>query len=219
MAMLAACLGAPLVHAQAGAQSPAPVVADAASALQNAVASVVVVALTEQFDGKSISVSIDSQDVQVTGARERSVTGQGRVRVAGAGDDQWIAFRFRTLYDVVADHAAYPTISIGSVGGAAERSVPNDSTLIGQLDERVVAALSKELGGKRVWLQLDDIESYESGARFVRIDASGVADFGIDGTTPARVEALYDREKDAWLRVNYQLGATAAGTSRLPIGG
>ena len=78
--------------------------------------------------------------------------------------------------------------------------------LIGELDQRVAAALSQELGGRRVWLQLDTIESFESAQRYVRIHAAGLADFGLDGSTPARVEGLYDRGRNAWLRVNYELG-------------
>ncbi len=183
--------------------------ADGQQRLQDAVASVVVVALTEQFDGKPISVGIDSYEVRVSGARERVVSGRGRVDIEGAQDP--ITFNYRTLYDVLSSDAGYPTISIAGVGGGSERSAPNDSTLVGELDRRVAAALSQELGGRQVWLQLDAIESYESADRYVRIQATGLADLGIDGNTPARVEALYDRSEGAWLRVNYELGGTAAG--------
>lgn len=185
-------------------------------ALDDAVASVVVVALTEQFDGQSVSVEIDSHDVEVTGARERLVSGQGRLRL-GTGDD-WIAFGYRTLYDTLSGNASYPAITMGGAGGA-ERSVPNDATLIRQLDDRVAAALSKELGGKPVWLQLDSIETFESGERYVRIQAAGLADFGVDGSTPARLEALYDRKKDAWLRLDYQLGRDSRPNASLLSGG
>jgi hypothetical protein len=172
--------------------------------LQDAVASVVVVALTEQFDGTPVAVNIESYDVSVSGARERTVTGRGRVDLEGASEP--IVFQYRTLYDVLSANAGYPTISIGSLGGGSERSVPNDAGLIGELDQRVAAALSQELGGRRVWLQLDTIESFESAQRYVRIHAAGLADFGLDGSTPARVEGLYDRGRNAWLRVNYELG-------------
>lgn len=172
--------------------------------LQDAVASVVVVALTEQFDGKPISVDIDSYDVRIAGARERVVTGRGRVDIEGAKTP--VTFDYRTVYDVVAANAGYPAITLASVGGSAERSVPNDATLVGELDRRVADALSGELGGRHVWLQFDLIQSYESAGRYVRIQASGLADFGIDGSSPARVDALYDRTERAWLRVNYELG-------------
>lgn len=174
--------------------------------LQDAVASVVVVALTEQFDGRTISVEIDDYNVAISSPRERLVSGRGSVVLGGQGKDA-VSFTYRTLYDVLDAHAGYPSITVSGVSGGGERLVPNDARLIGQLDERVADALSGELGGKQVWLQLDRIESFESGGRYVRINASGLADFGIEGSTPARVEALYDRSDAAWLRVNYALGA------------
>jgi hypothetical protein len=210
--MLATCL-VPCVAVAQGGVAPLPEASAPSSApdqpdqsLQDAVASVVVVALTEQFDGRVISVKIDDYNVTISSARERLVSGRGTVEMGAQGSDA-VSFTYRTLYDVVDAHAGYPSITVSGFPGGGERLVPNDARLIGQLDERVAAALSGELGGKQVWLQLDQIESYESGGRYVRINASGLADFGVDGRTPARVEALYDRSGDAWLRVNYALGA------------
>lgn len=194
---------APVQSPPAGALAP-PVVRQG---LQDAVASVVVVALTEQFDGKPVSVDIDTYDVEVSDARERIVSGQGTVRLGGDGPTSSIGFRYRTLYDVVASNAAYPTISIDTLGAGGERSVPNDSGLISDLDQRVGAALERELGDRQVWLQLDDIQSFESADRYVRVAATGLADFGVDGSSPVRVEAMYDRGTRAWLRLNYELGA------------
>ena len=214
LALLAACGWLPQAYAQAGAPAEKPPSASNAEPLaagpstrqlQDAVASVVVVALTEQFDGRVIEVTIDGYDVAISSARERLVSGRGTVAMGGQSSGA-VAFTYRTLYDVVDAHAGYPSITVSGVSGGGERLVPNDARLIGQLDERVATALSGELGGKPVWLQLDAIESYESGGRYVRINASGLADFGIEGSTPARVEALYDRTEDAWLRVNYALG-------------
>ena len=199
-----------------GALGPDPD-AKASDPLQDAVASVVVVALTEQFDGKAIAVNIDDYHVQVSGARERMVSGSGTVTIGSAASGDPISFNYRTLYDTVNANAAYPAIAINGVGGGTERLVPNDSSLIAQLDQRVASALSSELGGKPVWLQLDSIETFESGERYVRINAEGIADFGIDGSTTASIEALFDRRADAWLRVNYQFGtASVPGNPRLP---
>ena len=205
-----------------GTQSPQTESAPSAPAvpaqvsLEDAVASVVVVALTNQFDGKPISVNIDSYDVQVSGARERVVSGQGRVGVEGA--DAQITFNYRTVYDVLSFNAGYPAITIGRVG-SREHSVPNDATLIGELDERIASTLSNELGGKRVWLQFDTIQSFESDERYVRIRAAGIADFGPDGSTPTRVEALYDLGQRTWLQVNYELGVAPPGNSLASAGG
>jgi hypothetical protein len=175
--------------------------------LHNAVAAVVVAALTEQFDNRTIAVQLDSADVQIVSIRDRVVSGEGRMRI-GADDEDWIGFRYRTLYDTLYGSAGYPELTLG--GSDGERAVPNDSALVQELDARVVAALDKEFQGQQVRLQLDRINTLEAGKRFVRIDASGIADFGREGSTPARVDALYDRHENAWLRVNYELGPAAS---------
>lgn len=203
-------------------EAPGPeAAADAAPAasLEDAVGAVVLVALTEQFDGRPVAVNIDSHEVQVAGARHRLVTGRGRVEVGGAAES--FSFRYRTLYDVLSSDAAYPTITIDRIeaSGGSERPVPNDAVLVDELDRRVASALSGELGGRTVWLQLDRIESFEAEQRYVRIDASGMADFGPDGRSPARVEALYDRGRQAWLRVHYALESTPEGGGALSLAG
>lgn len=174
--------------------------------LHNAVAAVVVAALTEQFDNRAVAVQLDSADIQIVSIRDRVVSGEGRMRIGAEGED-WIGFRYRTLYDTLYASAGYPEVTLG--GSNDGRTVPNDSALVQQLDARVVAALDKEFQGQPVRLQLDRITTVEAGGRFLRIDASGIADFGREGSTPARVDALYDSRDDAWLRVNYELGPVA----------
>ena len=190
-------------------------------AMRDAVSAVVVVALTEQFNGKDIAVEFGDYAVRVASARERYVSGHGTVRIQGKDKGDAVGFTYRSIYDVVNGQAGYPTISITGIGGGAERMVPNDSGLVDMLDEHVASTISHDLGGKQVWLQLNRIDSYESGDRYMRIDADGIADFGVDGRSNLRIEALYDLGKKTWLRVNYQLsgdpeaglqsGATAPG--------
>lgn len=219
LALLAQATQAAEPAARRLARGPAaqvPVAAQSATepskqALEDAVASVLVVALTQQFQGRQVSVEVETHDIAVSSARERLVSGQGRVRL-GVERPEWITFGYRTLYDVVASNASYPVISLGSSDEAPERMAPNDATLLRQLDDQVVDALSRELGGARVWLQLDAIRSYEQGDRYVRINANGVADLGLDGATPVRVEALYDRAAAVWLRLTYDLGQQYAAT-------
>lgn len=171
--------------------------------LQNAVAAVVVAAMTEQFANRTISVKLDSADVQIASLRDRVVSGQGRVQI-GTGEE-WIGFRYRTLYDTLYGSAGYPQVTLGG-GANGERMVPNDATLVQELDGKVAAELDKEFDGQPVRLQLDEITTLETGKRYLRIDAQGIADFGREGSTPARVDALYDRKEKSWLRVNYELG-------------
>ena len=180
--------------------------AEADEALQSAVAAVVIGALSEQFGERTISVKLDSVDVQVASIRDRIISGTGRLQI-GVDDGEWLGFRYRTLYDTLYGSAGYPELTLGGTDG--EREVPNDSSLVGELDARVAARLDEEFGGQPVRLQLDRIASMEAGGRFLRIEAVGIADFGREGTTPAHVDALYDRRDGSWLRVNYELGPSA----------
>ena len=181
--------------------APAPPAAN--EAINGAVAGVLVATLTEQFGGRTVSLTLDSVNVQPASIRDCIVSGEGRARIDG--DPDWIGFRFSTLYDTTFGSAAPPDISLGGVTGD-ERNVPNDPVLLRQLDDRVAERLDGEFSDQRVRLQLDRITTVEAGSRYLRIDASGIADFGPDGTSPTRIEALYDRRDGIWLRVNYELG-------------
>jgi len=171
--------------------------------MDGAVAGVLVGALAEQFGGRPVSMMLDKVSVQASSIRDRTVSGEGRVRIDG--DESWIGFRFSTLYDTTFGSAAYPDIALGGIT-SEERDIPNDTALVRQLDENVVARLGKEFASQSVRLQLDRITTVEAGRRYLRINASGIADFGRDGTSPAQIEALYDRRDSTWVRVNYELG-------------
>ena len=205
----------PAIRAKAlggGAESPAT----GREALDSAVAAAVVGALSEQFDGRTVSIKLDKLDVQPSSIRDRIVSGEGRLQIGG--DEDWVGFRFRTLYDTSLGNASYPELTLGGIS-TGEREVPNDSLLVRQLDENVVGLLGKEFGNQAVRLQLDRITTVEAGKRYLRISASGIADFGREGTTPAQVEALYDRRDNAWLRVNYELGSAANWNTETAIAG
>lgn len=176
----------------------------ATDAIDGAVAGVLIATLTEQFNGRAVSLQLDKVEVKPSSIRDRLVTGEGRVRI-GDDDEDLIGFRFSTLYDTLMGSAAYPDITLGGIA-RGEREIPNDTLLVRQLDDRVSERLGKEFSSQAVRLQLDRISTVEAGTRYLRINATGIADFGRDGTTPAQIEALYDRRDKAWLRVNYDLG-------------
>lgn len=180
--------------------------AEGREAIDGAVAGVLVGALTEQFGGRAIAIKLDTVSVLPSSIRDRLVSGNGRLQIGA--DEEWIGFRFSTLYDTDVGNASYPQITLGGVT-TDEHEIPNDTTLVSELDNNVVGRLGVEFANQNVRLQLDRIITVEAGTRYLRISASGIADFGRDGTTPAQVEALYDRHDNAWLRVNYELGSTA----------
>lgn len=183
--------------------------------LDGVVAASLVGALSEELGGRAVKIRLDRVDVQTTSLRDRLVSGQGMLQIENASD--WIGFRFSTLYDAILESAGYPELSIG-ISGADGRAVPNDAALIRELDDRVIGMLGEEFGTQRVRLQLDRISTVETGARYLRIDANGIADFGLDGTAPTRVEALYDRQDNAWLRVAYVLEGTPPVVTPAPTG-
>ena len=215
------CIGA----AAASATPPKPTAAGTAQAraaiameretLDGVVAASLVGALSEQLGGRAVKIRLKQIDVQTMSLRDRLVSGQGEMQIEASQD--WIGFRFSTLYDAIFETAGYPELSIGTVGPGG-RTLPNDSKLVRELDDRVVGMLGQEFGYQQVRLQLDRIDTVEAGARYLRIDAQGIADFGLDGIAPTRVEALYDREQNAWLRVTYTLDAAPPAPSSTPVG-
>jgi hypothetical protein len=170
--------------------------------LDSVVAASLVGALSEQLGGRAVRIRLERIDVQTTSLRDRLVSGQGALQIDNAVE--WLGFRFTTLYDAMLESAGYPELSIGTVGPEG-KAVPNDAALVRELDDRVVGMLGEEFGMQQVRLQLDRIATVEAGPRYLRIDASGIADFGLDGSAPTRVEGLYDRRDNTWLRVAYVL--------------
>lgn len=223
VALLSAALGI-----AAGAQAAPPVppakaanvaarsaIAQEREVLDGVVAASLVGALSEELGGRAVKIRMDRTEVQTTSLRDRLVSGQGMLQIENASD--WIGFRFTTLYDAILESAGYPELSIG-ISGPEGRAVPNDAALIRELDDRVIGMLGEEFGTQRVRLQLDRISTVETGSRYLRIDANGFADFGLDGTAPTRVEGLYDREDNAWLRVAYVLEGTPPAGPPAPAG-
>lgn len=181
--------------------------------LDGVVAAALVGALSEQLGGRAVKLRLDRVDVQATSLRDRRVSGQGALQIDSA--EEWIGFRFVTLYDAVLESAGYPDLKIGTVGPEG-RIVPNDATLVRELEESIAGKLGEEFGGQHARLQLDRIDTLEAGPRYYRIDAGGIADFGRDGTAPVHVEGLYDRKERNWLRAAYTLDDEAASEAAQP---
>jgi hypothetical protein len=174
--------------------------------IDEVIAAAVVSALSDELGGRQVEIRLDPLSVQTSSLRDRLVSGRGEMQIDGAAD--WVGFSFNALYDAVLESAGYPELRIGGVRGA-DRVLPNDARLIRELDDRVIALVGQEFGYQQVRMQLDQITTMEAGARYLRIDAQGLADFGLDGTAPTHVEALYDRTTETWLRVAYVLQPSA----------
>lgn len=172
--------------------------------LQDAVASAVLAALTEQFGPRLVTVRLGEVSVAVGSIRDRIVSGTGRVRIGD--DDDWLGFRFRTLYDTLEGTAGYPQVTLRPAADAAATLIANDDALVRELNAEATARLTEEFAGQPFELKLDDIQSHATGERYVHVGATGIADFGREGRTPASIEALYDRRDRSWVRLSYELG-------------
>lgn len=203
-----ALAGALPVVAQAPASRPAPTapaeaLAQARDAQRDeAVAAALVAALEQELGGRRIRLRLEPASVGVASVRDRVVEGRGAVSI-GDGDD-WLGLRYRVLYDAVMGATGYPELHLGGLDEGG-RVLPNDATLIAELDRRVLTQVDEEFGHQQARMQLDRIVTVETGTRYLRIDAEGLVDFGRDGSAPVRVEGLYDRLDQGWLRVAYAL--------------
>lgn len=171
-----------------------------------AVAAVLVATLSERFEDPMLELRLGPADVEAVGDRDHVVHGTGQLRLAGSGEHDWLAFRYRSRYDPMFGTAGYAQVRLGGDGqGEGERFVPNDARLLVELETRLALEFESRPGAERVFLQLDDVSSLQSGDRFLRIEASGLVDFGPGGNTTATVDALYDLRSMDWLSIEHAL--------------
>lgn len=190
--------GSPVV---ARALGPAPhSQLDARDALNDAVAAAVIGSVSRQFDSDDVTVKLDDVRIAPASIQDREVRGQGRLRLDG--DSQWIPFEFAALYDTGSTEVTYPRLNLGDAGVATA-----DAALARSLATKVDAALRAEFEGQAVSWTPGASTIAGEGGRFIRVSGTGVADFGVEGQAPARVEGLYDSKSARWVRVNYELGA------------
>ncbi len=194
------------------APAPAPGAMDRTS-MERAIAGSVVAALAERFGGRAVEVKFGDLVAEPGDARQRQIRGEGGMRFAG--ETGWIGFRFVSRYDDFLGQAAWPELEVG-VGGEG-RAIPNDSLALRQLEDRVADTLQRELGIVSVRMQLDRVETTEMAGHYLGMEASGLADFGRDGSSDVRIHALYDRRDGQWLQLDYQLGPQMADPNAMPL--
>ena len=192
------------------ASAPMPRAMDRA-ALERAIAGTVVAALSERFGGRAIEARFDDLQEHSIDGRQRAIRGEGGMRFADEAG--WIGFRFSSRYDEFLGQAGWPELEIG-VGGDG-RLIPNDSVALRQLEDRMAALLQDEVGATTVRMQLDRVDTTEMAGHYLGMEARGLADFGLDGSSEVRIHALYDRRDGAWLQLDYQLEPEDAQTVSL----
>lgn len=179
----------------------------------NALAGPLLVVLSEHLGGRPVVMRLENVAVRPNGMYARTISGVGSLCIEGQQD--WMGFRFQAAYDTRLDRTDFPEVSIGGIA-AGEHEVPNDPMLVRALDERVALAMTTDQRLPAVRLQLDRIVTVEAGTRYLNIHAEGLADFGAGGAFATRIEGFYDRLRNEWLRVHYELDDTA-GSAMAPL--
>ncbi|MGY0556899.1 MULTISPECIES: hypothetical protein [unclassified Lysobacter] len=174
-------------------------------AMDSAVAAALIGAISDQFDARRVEVTLDKVHVAPLSVRDRSVSGNGRLRIGDAPD--WIAMSFNALYDTATASVSRPVLVLND--GQAGEVLQLDSDLARALDREVNSALASEFSQQSVQLLIERVTTTASDQRFVQLRALGIAEFSGEGTTPAQVSALYDRDTGEWLRVDYELGTSS----------
>lgn len=174
----------------------------------NAIAGPLVVALSEHFGGRHVDMWLKDIDVAPLEDGASIISGTGAVQIEGRVGS--VGFRFQLPWNQRLQRAGYPEVSVGGAV-AGERDVPNDVALVSQLEADVTAALVHHLREPAVSVRLDRIATVEGGTQFLRINAVGVAYAGRSGAgTALTIQALYDRTRRDWMRLEYGLGTEAA---------
>lgn len=192
------------IHAQSLDSRPASRM-EGNESMDAAVAAAVIGAVAQQFGETQVAVKLDQVAVDAASLRDRTVSGEGRLQLGG--DLQWIPFQFAALYDTVGTSVSYPQLKIG--GAVDAQALAGNSTIALALSTKVDAALRSEFPGQPAEMVMDRFTTSAIGTRYLQVRGTGTADFGVEGTTAAQVEALYDRSNRHWLRVSYELGTTS----------
>lgn len=181
---------------------------EAEQGLDAAVAAALIGSISSQFDEPAVEVKLDRVAVTPNGLLQREINGNGRLLLGeDRNDDAWIPFRFAALYDTQRASVGEPTLTIGDAPG--QRAQPATARMSARLSVEVDRRLHEEFAQQPAQISLDAVRVFQTGGRYLRMEANGIADFGREGSTAADVHALYDTRNDRWLRVRYELGASA----------
>lgn len=189
------------VVAQAAVTAPGTRM-EAEQALDASVAAALIGAVAGQFDEDDVEVRLVDVDVEEASLRDRQLLGRGELKLGDSSE--WIPFGFEALYDTVESVVSYPRLTLAD--GSEATPVALDASIATTLSDRAEAALVDEFAQQPVSLALEDVRSVDAGERYLRVDASGTADFGREGNAAAQVHGLFDQQENRWVRVSYELG-------------
>ena len=179
--------------------------AEGREAADAAIAGALVGIAIEQFNGEKIEIKLDTVDMRAVSPRDREVRGAGQLKVGGEQD--WLPFRYRALYDTETQTAGGANITLGDHDNGGKVMATGHAVIV-RLREDARQRLLQEFPQQSVALDLDRAQSIASG-RYQRILASGSARFDNQPATKVQIEGLYDPRAKRWLRIAYELGDAA----------
>ena len=220
IALAAALMGA-LMAMQATAQSPAAQSpraiegqaldtapdsrAEAAQAIDAALAAALIGAISSQFGERQVEVKLDRVATDPVNLIDLGVSGEGRLRIGDAAE--WLPVRFTGLYDSVEASVVQPQLTIGQ--DVTGETVALASPIARGLQREAASQLQQEFANQHAELRLDKVDQVAAGSRYLRVEGVGAARFD-EGTAPVDVHGLYDRQTKQWLRVAYELASSTS---------
>jgi hypothetical protein len=188
------------VQAQARADAATPAADALAVQVQDAAAAAVIAALRAQFQQRDIELRIDALHGEEVSLRDMQLDGQGRIRIEGS--QAWLPVRFQALYDTATATVLSPAVSLdrGSAAAVQDAQLP-----AGSLDAAVTRLLAAEFDSQQVEFDLAAARVTGDDARYALAEGGGVASFAGEGEAPVRLQAVYDRQQQAWVRVDYRM--------------
>lgn len=176
--------------------------ADGALAIQvqDAAAAAVIAALRAQFQQRDVELRIDQLHGEEVSLRDMQLTGHGRIRIEGS--QAWLPVRFQALYDTATATVLSPAVTLDRTSAATTPDVhlPTDS-----LGRTITGKLAAEFGSQQVDFDLASARVTGGDARYALVEGGGVATFAGDGEAPVRLQAVFDKERQAWVRVDYRM--------------
>lgn len=172
----------------------------ALQAINDAAAAAVIGALATQLNG-DVQFKLGTIDSSRVSLRDMALDGHGLVRLDG--DSPWMPIRFQALYDTDTQIVESPAITFV----AEHARDPLNKTVAAQLDAQVDRKLAAEFAQQPVKFDMDTVGVVGGDARYAVVQGDGIADFAAEGKSDIAVQGIYDRAANAWIQVDYQLGA------------
>lgn len=205
-ALGASAIAAQQVASKAGSgEGAATAIAEAegealAIQVQDATAAAVIAALRAQFQQRDVELRLDHLHGEEASLRDLQLSGHGRIRIEGS--QAWLPVRFQALYDTATATVLSPAVTLDR---NTATTVPGAGIPTASLDRAVTERLSAEFDAQRVDFDLATARVTGGDARYALVEGGGVASFAGEGEAAVQLQAVFDREQQAWVRVDYRM--------------